>query len=163
MSINIQFYRKLVGYLCAYIIFITPYQLQSVNIDSEIFPSLDLIVIFVIMVHNRIGYLTLFILGLFIDYLNTSSFGMYSFILITAELLIRSFIQRMESITYLLKILLFISFYSFITVIKYLTFSIVDLVDLPIGALLMQYFTTILSYPIVYLVLEKIMNLRKVA
>ena len=158
-----KIFIKLVAYAFMYMVFMAPYQMHLMNHSAVIFPSLDMIVLFIIMINYDIGYISLFLIGLLLDSLNGSYSGLYSMILISAAILIRYLKRKIQYMSFLLKFALFICFYLFVVICKYTVFSIIDSNSLPIFEIIVQYFVTILSYPLIYILLEKPLNLDEVS
>lgn len=147
--------------ICLYLIFITPYQLYLLDIRTDIFPSLDLIIIFLLsMKYTRLGYMKLFLLGIFIDYLNGLERCIYPIILILSELALR-YVRSYIYLNCVFELTLFIYYISVVNIIKYLVLCVLKLDNIHLTAAFMQYVTTILVYPLIHILVSKVMKLAK--
>lgn len=142
--------QKITIYYLLYLVFMSPYQ-SYLFIDTNIFPRLDLIIIFLVTLKRRANFILLFFIGIFLDYLNSTYHGMYPFILISGDLIIRKIYDNMSNINYQIKLLLFLYYLSFCIITKYLFFVILGNGNLPSLTVIFQYINTILAYPVIYL------------
>ncbi len=144
-----------------YSIFMLPYQLYLLDIRTNVFPSLDLIIIFLLSIkYSQLNYIKLFLIGMFLDYLNGFDGCIYPLILILSECALRYF-QSSNHLNYLSKLTLFVYYISCATLIKYIIFSFITSNNIFLASLLMQYLTTILIYPLIYMPLATLLKLAK--
>jgi len=100
MNISKQTFLNILAYFVVAILFFTPYQKHLIWPGAEFFPAIDLIVLFIILIHYRVKYWHLFFIGLLLDYLNGTYDGIYPLVLITAFIILRYFTIKMISISY---------------------------------------------------------------
>ena len=147
--------------ILVYSMFMLPYQLYLLDIRTNIFPSLDLVIIFLLSIkYSKISYIKLFLLGMFLDYLNGFEGCIYPIILISSECVLR-YLRPNNNLNYVSKLTLFVYYMSFVTVIKYVMFSLIASNNLYLPSLFMQYLTTVLVYPLIYAPLAKLLKLAK--
>lgn len=144
-----------------YSLFMLPYQLYLLDIRTNVFPSLDLIIIFLLSIkYSKLNYILLFLIGMFLDYLNGFDRCIYPLILILSECALRYF-RSSNHLNYLSKLTLFVYYISCATLIKYIIFSLIASNNVFLASLLMQYLTTILIYPLIYMPLATLLKLAK--
>lgn len=147
--------------ILVYSIFMLPYQLYLLDIRTNIFPSLDLVIIFLLSIkYSKISYIKLFLLGIFLDYLNGFESCIYPIILISSECVLRYF-RSNNNLNYVSKLTLFVYYMGFVTFIKYVMLSLIVPNNIYFPSVLMQYLTTILFYPLIYVPLAKLLKLAK--
>ena len=147
--------------ILVYSLFMLPYQLYLLDIRTNIFPSVDLVIIFLLSIkYSKISYIKLFLLGVFLDYLNGFEGCIYPIILICAECVLR-YLRPNNNLDYVSKLTLFVYYMSFVMLIKYVMFSLIASNNLYLPSLFMQYLTTILVYPLIYVPLAKLLKLAK--
>lgn len=156
-----EFISFLLRIILVYSIFMLPYQLYLFDIKTDILPSIDLLIIFLLSIkYSKISYIKLFLLGIFLDYLNGFEGCIYPIILICAECVLR-YLRPNNNLNYVSKLTLFVYYMSFVTVIKYVMFSLIASNNLYLPSLFMQYLTTVLVYPLIYAPLAKLLKLAK--
>ena len=138
------------------IISIMPYELFKIGYHSNIFPALDIIIIYFFSTHRTVKYWHLCILGIILDQLYNMPMGVNPLILIfakkTLDYTIKSLLLQNN---YLSNMLLFCA-YSFLVVsLRYLAATIFGNYHIQGISIYFYYLTTILSYPIFYIILEK--------
>lgn len=138
-----------------------PYQLYLLDIRTNIFPSIDLVIIFLLSIkYSKISYIKLFLLGMFLDYLNGFEGCIYPIILISSEYVLR-YLRSNNNLNYVSKLTLFVYYMGFVTFVKYVMFSLLAPNNIYFPSVLMQYLTTILFYPLIYVPLSKLLQLAK--
>lgn len=147
--------------ILVYSIFMIPYQVYLLDIRTNIFPSMDLVVIFLLSIkYSKLSYIQLFLLGIFLDYLNGFEGCIYPIILILSECALR-YLRSSNNLNYASKLTLFVYYMSVVTLIKYVMFSLIASNNIYFPSLLMQYLTTILFYPLIYIPLAKLLKLAR--
>ncbi len=147
--------------ILVYSVFMLPYQLYLFDIRTNIFPSIDLVIIFLLSIkYSKINYIKLFLLGMCLDYLNGFEGCIYPIILISSECVLR-YLRSNNNLNYVSKLTLFVYYMGVVTVVKYVMFSLMAPNNLYFPSVLMQYLTTILFYPLIYVPLAKLLKLAK--
>jgi cell shape-determining protein MreD len=126
---------------------------------SEIFPALDLIIIYYISTYKKIKYWQLFIIGIFLDQLYALPAGLSSFALILAEKILRYYTKWLLLKEYTTNLTIFCAYTAFIMIIKYLIITILSPSHIDGMSILFYFITTILAYPIMHVILEKSINI----
>lgn len=134
----------------------------SVHIFSglhyDIFPALDLAVIFYLSTYRKIEYWQLFIIGILLDALYCTIHGLSSFILIISEFLIKQSSNYFLLRNYVTNLASFVCYTAFFLLMKYCIIVVLTINDIGLLSLLSYFLTTILSYPLLYFMLEKPLN-----
>lgn len=156
-----NFLSVFVRVILVYSVFMLPYQLYLFDIRTNIFPSIDLVIIFLLSIkYSKINYIKLFLLGMCLDYLNGFEGCIYPIILISSECVLR-YLRSNNNLNYVSKLTLFVYYMGVVTVVKYVMFSLIAPNNLYFPSVLMQYLTTILFYPLIYVPLAKLLKLAK--
>lgn len=136
-------------------LFILPFNIYIFNLSNEIFPALDLIIIYYFSTHKKIYHWQLFIIGIFLDQLYNNAIGINSLILIIADLAF-SYINKLCLIKkYETNIIIFCGYAFFVIAARYCFITILSTNYIEGNAIVFYYITTIFSYPIMYIILEK--------
>ncbi|GAB4162391.1 MAG: hypothetical protein Tsb006_0580 [Rickettsiaceae bacterium] len=142
-----------------FILFILPFNQHVFGIFCEIFPALDLAIVYYLSTHRTLQYWQLFIFGIFLDQLYTLPPGTNSFALIIAELGLKYSRKWFFVRNYTTNLITFCAYSIFVTSIKYLIVTVLSTNHIEGAAIFFYLITTILAYPAMYIVLEKSMNL----
>ncbi len=121
----------------------------AVNIFGEIFPALDVILIYYFSTHKSVHYWFLFLVGILIDQLYNLPIGLSSLVFIIANFSFLNFNRWFILKDYITNLWVF-CFYSFVVIFfRYLIFLMKHNYDFFNISIYFCYLTTILCYPIV--------------
>lgn len=144
------------------LIFIMPFSWHYFGSNSEIFPAFDLSIIYYISTYKSIKNWHLFLLGLLIDQLYQIPIGTSSLSLITANLLLNRSRSKIFLKDYYINISIFCIYSLLVISSRFLIVTIVSSHYIQGISVYFYYFTTIFSYPIIKMLIEKPMRLIKI-
>ncbi len=148
-------------YLYLILIFVSPFELTKYIYYSEIFPAIDLGVLYFISNKYRVKYWHLFIVGFFFDKLYSMPLGTNSLILILSQGFINYLRQWFLIKKYTINIMLFIPYCFNVIISRYIIVTIYSRHYIEIESVLFYILTTILSYPLIFALIDKpLKNLR---
>ena len=131
------------------------YKLNLINIFDEIFPAIDIVIIYYFSSYTTIRYWLLFMVGIIIDQIYQIPLGSSSFAFITANVALayasRWFILK----DYITNILVFCIYSFFVISFRYLIFLTKNDYSFEGLSIYFYYLTTILSYPILKFLIHK--------
>ena len=152
--------RLLIIVFCI-ITFMLPYEHFLFHTYCTIFPALDLAIIYYYSTHNKLHYWQLFIIGILLDQLQTTPNGLNSLVLILAQMSLIYSGNYLLFSDYFTNVLMFCSYSAFIILLKYLVITATSNHYIEFLPVLFYFFTTILVYPTMYIMLEYISTLLK--
>lgn len=138
------------------ITFTLPYQWHKIGNYSAIFPALDIAVIFYLSTYKNIYYWQLFVVGIFIDILSNSPLCTTSLALILANILLSLSGKYFMIKEYLTNICVFCVYCAFIFAVRYFVISAKGQYSVDFFGMLFYYMTTILIYPTISYLIEKV-------
>lgn len=144
------------------LIFIMPFNWHYIGSNSEIFPAFDLAIIYYISTYKSIKNWHLFLLGLLIDQLYQIPLGTSSLSLIIANLLLNQFRSKFFLKDYYTNISIFCVYSMFVISFKFLIVTIKSTYYIQGISIYFYYLTTIFSYPIIKMLIEKPMRLIRI-
>lgn len=155
--------------LLRYFIILTPIILLSVfplqafvfNIEYEIFPAVELAIIYFYSTYGNIKYWQLFVLGIIIDQLYFTPIGISSLLFIVANYCLSLSANWFSLKEYINNIALFACYCTFIILGKLIFITIISYNKIYNLSVIFYILNTIAVYPIIYFILEKISKLFK--
>ena len=140
------------------LLIILPYEMHMFNLNSPIFPSLELVIIYYASTYHRISYLFLFVLGLLFDNIYNMLLGVHFLIFMIGNITLiyinNSFNLKKDIINLLI-------FPSYVFVIMFCRYMILIPTGLNINIgfdALFCFLTTIFVYPIIAKIIHKPMQ-----
>lgn len=134
-----------------FLLFMLPTQLYKfglANIFGEVFPAMDIMIIYYFSTHKNVRYWMIFLIGFIIDQIYQLPIGTSSLSYILANLALTYAGKWLILKEYVTNILVFCAYSAFIISLRYLIF-IANYEHIFDGtSLYFYYLTTILSYPI---------------
>jgi cell shape-determining protein MreD len=157
MSNNIKF-QIIIKYLIFIAILIFTIVNYKISLDSPIYPSLDIIIIYHIVTNNRnynLKYIGIFLVGLLLDTIYNSNIGINSLIfLITTMCLHLLPIKNFNQMNYLVNCKLFVIYTTIILYIRYITISSLFISMNNHIIIIMQIIITSCIYNIIKIIIE---------
>lgn len=136
-------------------LFLLPLEWHKISYYSEIFPAIDLIIIYYLMTYYNLKNWHLFIYGMLVDQLYNFPLGSNSIILILSyqgvRLLSHWFLLR----DYFTNLIIFYVYCFFVILSRYLVITIKSAHHIEGFTILFYFLTTILFYPIARILIEK--------
>jgi hypothetical protein len=136
-----------------------PFQWHKFAPFSEIFPAFDLIIVYYLSTYTNIKYWHLFIVGIVIDQLYNFPIGVSSLIFIAAFWGLHSLSRWFFLKDYLTNISIFSIYSLFVILSRYLIVTIKSIYYIEGVSILFYFLTTIFSYPIIRILIEKPINI----
>lgn len=143
------------------LIFIMPFKWHYIAQYSEIFPAFDLIIIYYFSTYKLVKNWQLFIVGLLIDQLYQIPLGTTSLALIIANIGLEQSKTHFFLKDYYTNLGIFCAYSLFIITIRYLIVTIDSTHHIEGNTVYFYYLTTIFSYPIMQIIIEKPLNMIK--
>ena len=137
------------------IVFIMPFQWYRIAAYSEIFPAFDLIVIFYFSTYNRVKYWHLFIIGLLVDQLYMLSIGTSPLAFLIANFGLNTVNKWFLLKNHFTNLVVFCGYSLFIIIVRYFIVTVKSTHHIEGIAVYFYFLTTIFSYPIICLLIEK--------
>ncbi len=127
-----------------------------ISMASDIFPRLDLVLIFCLCDRSKIGYLFLFLIGLLLDPIYSDYMGINSFGFISGKIMLDYLNEKICSRHYLANFGIFCLYALWIFYSSDILFN-TDLVfrEEILVPQVFQYILTIFSYPIIEFIIQK--------
>lgn len=161
-KLAVKFLIYLFSFFYIGLIFIMPFNWYYIGSNSEIFPAFDLIIIYYISTYKSIKNWHLFLLGLLIDQLYQIPLGASSLSLITANLLLNQGKSKFFLKDYYTNISIFCLYSLLVISFRFLIVTIKSSYYIQGISIYFYYLTTIFSYPIIKMLIEKPMHLIKI-
>ena len=140
-------------FLC--LLLVLPMQCNKLGLCNQIFPALDLIIVYYLVTNHNIKYWHLFILGIMIDQLYNFPLGTNSTIFIlmhkTNNILNKWFLLK----NYQNNLIVFCIYSLIVISARYLVIIIKSNYYIGSYGVICYYFSTILSYPILNILISK--------
>lgn len=149
---------KIIRFFLLYLLFLLPYQVYEFGIDMDIFPRIDIVIIFICATLGMLQFWHLFILGIFIDYLNGSFYGMSSLILMVCQLTLKLIQLKIPYWSFNLKIGIFAFYFLIFNIFEYIIFALMSSGKVSNILIIFQYFTTIFSFALIYSIVILLIN-----
>lgn len=157
LTVTFLIYLFSISYLG--LIFIMPFNWHYIGSNPEIFPAFDLIIVYYISTYNNIKNWHLFLVGLLLDQLYQLPLGASSLSLIIANLLLNQGRSRFFLKDYYTNISIFCVYSMFMIASRFLIVTIESTYYIQGISVYFYYFTTIFSYPIIKILIEKPIDL----
>jgi len=153
-------YKIIFAGLCL-LLLIFPLVSFRINSVNEIFPALDIILIYYFTIQNyKINYqlnlLMIFLAGIFFDQLYSLPLGTNSLAFLSAHLILKFFTPSFLLNRYIANFILFCFYCLFILNFRYLIIFNKSLNAPAYSFILFQYLTTIFSYNLIAILLDKV-------
>lgn len=147
------FYLLLLIYFTVFIIL--PFEVFRFGFHSEIFPALDLIIIYYFTTYRKMEIWQLFIIGFVLDPFYGMPIGTNSLILMLTHFLLVYFGKGLSLKKYIMNLLVFIA-YGFIAIsLRYIAMTIIGPYAMEGYGIYFYFLTTIFSYPIIKILIDK--------
>ena len=131
------------------------YKLGLIDIFGQIFPALDVVIIYYFSTYTNIRYWILFIIGIILDHVHQVPVGLNSLTFITVNILLnytsRWFILKDE----VTDVLIFCAYSLLIIGFRYIIFLTKNNYGFEGFSIYFYYLTTIFSYPILRFLIDK--------
>ncbi|AFB23795.1 hypothetical protein RPL_04790 [Rickettsia rickettsii str. Colombia] len=155
---SLQIILKLLFALLCFFIILFPLVSYKINIQSRIFPAMEIIFIYYFMSLYSLNIFGIFFLGLFIDQISGMPIGTNSLVFLSAYTIYKLSSQYFVAKDYLINFIIFCVYSLFILNFKYLLITIKKLEADGYLIIFFQFLTTIFSYNIIRLILDSPMN-----
>jgi cell shape-determining protein MreD len=148
------FFLKNIYYLINIMLFWAVISLSSqqiaVGIITEIWPAMELILLFYISVNRRLDYVTCLLAGLVCDQLQSVTLGINAILFISGEYMVRIANSYFNSCKdYLINLLIFYAYALLLIVAKSILVTATSASTLDMLTSLFYFLTTIFSYPLI--------------
>lgn len=149
------FLTKVLIALYLTLLFLLPLQWHKINSYGEIFPALDIIIIYYIMTYYHPKNWHLFIYGLLVDKLYNFPLGSSALILILSYQVLKLLTHWFMLRDYFTNLVIFYSYSFLIILSRYILITIKSPHSLEGTVILFYFLTTIFAYPIMRILIEK--------
>jgi len=157
--INIKKYGLIALSLMAILlVFILPGQLFKLHYSSEIFPGLEIAIIYYLNTHRLIKSWQLFLLGFVMDTLLYMPYGTNSFVFLSAQILVYFASKWLILEDYLTNVTFFAAYSLYVIILRYFIVSLNSNYDHHSQAIYFYYLTTLFAYPITSYIIAKILH-----
>ncbi|HJD64220.1 MAG TPA: hypothetical protein LFW13_04390 [Rickettsia endosymbiont of Sericostoma sp.] len=150
-----QIVSKIILLECCLLLVIFPLENFRINTETVIFPAFEVSLLYYFATFYHIGFWLIFLVGIIFDQLYSMPIGTNSLVLVTAHIILqfagKFFIVR----SYLTNFLIFGLYYFFILHFRYLLILTKGLYSQGYLTMLMHYLTTIFSYNLLRIPLDK--------
>lgn len=140
---------------CLLLILLFPLVSFRIGIITEIFPACEVIFIYYFSTNRHMAAWQIFIIGIFFDQLYSLPTGANSLVFLLANLLLKFGSRWLLLKDYFINFIFFCGYYLFVFYCRYLIFASKDLYLDNLVPIFFQYLTTIFSYPIFRIPLDK--------
>lgn len=153
---------KSVGFILSYIflalLIVLPYEMHVFNLNSPIFPSLELMIIYYASTYHRVSYLLLFVLGLLFDNIHNMLLGVHFLIFMVGNITLIYINNSFNLKKDIINLLIFPLYVFVIMFCRYIILSASGVkIDIGFDALFC-FLTTIFTYPIIAKIVHKPMQ-----
>ncbi|AEK74849.1 hypothetical protein RHHCN13_04345 [Rickettsia conorii subsp. heilongjiangensis] len=155
---SLQIILKLLFALLCFFIILFPLVSYKINIQSRIFPAMEIIFIYYFMSLYSLNIFNIFFFGLFIDQISGMPIGTNSLVFLSAYTIYKLSSKYFVAKNYLINFIVFCVYCLFILNFKYLLITIKKLEADGYLIIFFQFLTTIFSYNIIRLILDSPMN-----
>lgn len=143
------------------LLLIFPLENFRFNMEFDIFPAFQVILLYYFATYYQISFSTLFLVGLAFDLLYSMPIGTNSLVFIIAHIILK-FIGKFFVIkNYVTNFIIFCYYYFFVIHIEYLLILSKNLSSCGYLSLLMHYFATIFSYNLLRIPLDSFLKYSK--
>lgn len=140
---------------CLLLILLFPLVSFRIGIISEIFPAFEVIFVYYFSTNRHMRVWQIFIIGIFFDQLYSMPTGTNSLVFLLANLLLKFGSRWFLFKDYFINFIVFCGYCLFVFYSRYLILSSKTLYLNNLVPIFFQYLTTIFSYPIVRIPLDK--------
>ncbi len=126
-----------------------------IGLISPIFPALEIIFVYYFSTNQHLRIWQIFLIGIFFDQLYSMPIGTNSLVFLLANLLLKFVNRRFLLKAYFINFIIFCGYCLFIFYSRYLILSSKTLYLDSFMPLFFQYLTTVFSYPLVRIPLDK--------
>lgn len=155
LQIILKYFIRIFALIIIGLLLILPFELYKFNIYSEILPAFDLMIIFYLTSLNKLKYWHLFLIGIFIDQLYNMPIGGTSLILMGANYYLINVSKYFSLKDHYTNLIIFVVYSFAVILLRYLIVTIKGMHTIEGSSILFYYLTTIFSYPIMYIVINK--------
>ncbi|AGJ01783.1 hypothetical protein [Rickettsia prowazekii] len=155
---SLQVILKFFFALLCFCIILFPLLSYKINIQSRIFPAMEIIFIYYFMSLYSLNIFSIFFLGLLIDQISGMPIGTDSLVFVSANIIYKLSSKYFLAKNYLINFVVFCFYCLFILNFKYLLVTIKNLEVEGYLIIFLQSLTTIFSYNIIRLILDSPMD-----
>ncbi|ADE30102.1 hypothetical protein [Rickettsia prowazekii] len=155
---SLQVILKFFFALLCFCIILFPLLSYKINIQSRIFPAMEIIFIYYFMSLYSLNIFSIFFLGLLIDQISGMPIGTDSLVFVSANIIYKLSSKYFLAKNYLINFVVFCFYCLFILNFKYLLVTIKNLEVEGYLIIFFQSLTTIFSYNIIRLILDSPMD-----
>lgn len=145
--------------LFCFLLFMLRFEYRLSSDISEILPAIELCLIYYLSTYKKLCYWHLFIIGLLIDMLYDLPLITTSSTLMTANFILKKLTTKILAKNFLTNILIFYLYSFFVISIRFVIIRAFSLNNIDIYSLYFYFFTTIFSYPIIFICMEKLIKI----
>jgi len=138
-----------------FILLLLPFQWYQIGVYKEIFPALDLIIVYYLSTHKKMTYFYLFVIGLMIDQLYCFPIGLSSITLIISHFILLIISKWLTLKDYVTNVTMFCLYSVFVTGFRYLLITIGSTQYMENNSIYFYLLTTIFAYPVICFLIEK--------
>jgi cell shape-determining protein MreD len=143
----------LLAYFTLFIIL--PFEVFKFGLHSEIFPALDLIIIYYFTTYRKMEVWQLFITGFALDPFYGMPIGTNSLILMLANFLLIYFGKGLSLKKYIINVSIFAAYGFIVILLRYIAMTITGSYGMEGYSIYFYFLTTIFSYPAVKILIDK--------
>ena len=151
----IKLFYKIILVAFCFLLITFPLENFRINWDSPIFPAFEVILLYYFSSFYSLGLLWIFIIGIFFDQLSSVPLGTNSLVFVITHLILRFGKQFFPTREYLTNFVFFCLYYLLILHFKALLMTIKGFAIQGYLTLIFQYLTTIFSYSLLRIPLDK--------
>lgn len=161
-NIFFRFFLHIFAISYLLILILLPLQWYKIGYYSEIFPAIDLMVIYYLCTHENQKIIIksysqafiLFFAGIFIDQLQEIPIGTSSISFILGKIMLKKASKHLILNDYYTNIISFIAYAIFVSIIRYFSVSINNIYSIEGVEIYFHFIMTIATYPIFYFVIN---------
>ena len=144
------------------LLIIFPLENFRINLDNVIFPAFEVILLYYFVSLYSLNFLLIFLTGILFDQLYSMPLGTNSLVFVVAHLILKFCGKFFSTKEYLTNFILFCFYYLFVLHFRAILILTKGLVIQGYLAMLFQYLTTICSYSLLRIPLDKSLEYFKV-
>jgi hypothetical protein len=150
----LQFLLRITGYSLILLILVFPLLSFRISVSLSIFPAIEVILIYYFATYYQLTEGKILVLGLFIDQFYSMILGCNSVVFILGNIFIK-FIGKWFLIReYVSNFIIFCGYAMIVLFLRYLIYVSISMYP-SIFEIIFQYLTTVFSYPLIRIILDK--------
>lgn len=150
----LRFLSISLSYIFLALLILMPYEIYIFKLNSPIFASIELIIIYYARTYHRISHSVLFLLGLLLDQLYNAPLGLHFLVLIIGDYAIIYLHSRFNLKKNLLNILIFPAYVIIVNMAKLFMLKMFGYEVMINIDLLFYILTTIFAYPVISIIIN---------